>query len=37
LLLQFSRSVGKIVAIVALLPPWMLLYLVTGRDGMWEA
>jgi len=37
LLLSFSGSVGKIVAILALLPPWILLYLVSGRDGMWEA
>ncbi|HYM03934.1 MAG TPA: L-lactate permease [Stellaceae bacterium] len=37
LLLPFSASVGKIVAILALLPPWILLYLVSGRDGMWEA
>jgi lactate permease len=37
LLLAFSASVGKIVAILALLPPWILLYLVSGRDGMWEA
>jgi lactate permease len=37
LLLLFSGSVGKIVAILALLPPWILLYLVSGRDGMWEA
>jgi lactate permease len=37
LLLAFSGSVGKIVAILALLPPWVLLYLVSGREGMWEA
>src|SRR6201984_2233117 len=37
LLMLFSGSVGKIVAILALLPPWVLLYLVSGRDGMWEA
>jgi lactate permease len=37
LLLPFSASVGKVVAILALLPPWILLYLVSGRDGMWEA
>src|SRR5690348_21582 len=33
----YSGSVGKIVAILALLPPWILLYLVSGRDGMWSA
>jgi lactate permease len=37
LLLPFSSSVGHIVAILALLPPWILLYLVSGKDGMWEA
>jgi len=37
LLLPFSSSVGHIVAILALLPPWILLYLVSGRQGMWEA
>jgi lactate permease len=33
-LLALSGSVSKIVAILALLPPWVLLYLVSGRDGM---
>ncbi|HEY1543555.1 MAG TPA: L-lactate permease, partial [Xanthobacteraceae bacterium] len=33
----YSASVGKIVAILALLPPWILLYLVSGREGMWSA
>ncbi|HZL60636.1 MAG TPA: L-lactate permease [Stellaceae bacterium] len=33
----YSASVGKIVAILALLPPWILLYLVTGKKGMWSA
>ena len=37
LLLPFSSSVGHIVAILALLPPWILLYLVSGKQGMWEA
>src|SRR5581483_3164044 len=37
LLLPFSSSVGHIVAILALLPPWILLYLVSGKEGMWEA
>jgi lactate permease len=29
-----SASVGHIVAILALLPPWVLIYLVTGKDGL---
>src|SRR6201986_5307840 len=33
-LLALSSSVGKIVAILALLPPWILLYLVSGKKGM---
>ena len=33
----YSASVGKIVAILALLPPWILLYLVSGSRGMWAA
>ena len=36
-LLALSASVSKIVAILALLPPWILLYLVSGKKGMWEA
>ena len=32
-LLSLSASVGKIVAVLALLPPWVLIYLVTGRKG----
>ena len=36
-LLALAGSVGKIVAILALLPPWILLYLVSGREGMKEA
>jgi lactate permease len=36
-LLALSGSVGKIVAILALLPPWILLYLVSGKQGMKEA
>jgi lactate permease len=35
-LLALSASVGKIVAILALLPPWVLIYLVTGRKGFRE-
>jgi lactate permease len=33
----YSASVGKVVAILALLPPWILLYLVSGSKGMWSA
>jgi len=33
-LLSLSASVGRIVAIVALLPPWILIYLVSGRRGL---
>lgn len=32
-LLSLSASVGHIVAILALLPPWLLIYLVSGSDG----
>jgi lactate permease len=33
-LLALSGSTGAIVAVLALLPPWVLLYLVSGRKGM---
>ncbi|HKD54490.1 MAG TPA: L-lactate permease [Steroidobacteraceae bacterium] len=33
-LLALSGSVGTIVAMLALLPPWVLLYLVSGKEGM---
>jgi lactate permease len=33
-LLALAGAVGKIVAILALLPPWILLYLVSGKEGM---
>ena len=33
-LLYLSASVGRIVAILALLPPWILIYLVSGRRGL---
>ncbi len=33
-LLALSASVGHIVAILALLPPWILIYLVSGREGL---
>jgi lactate permease len=36
-LLALSGSISKIVAILALAPPWILLYLVSGKKGMWEA
>src|SRR5215472_11340319 len=36
-LMALSASIGKIVAVLALLPPWILLYLVAGKKGMWEA
>ena len=36
-LLALSGTVSKIVAILALLPPWVLLYLVSGKKGMWSA
>jgi lactate permease len=36
-LLALSGSVSKIVAVLALLPPWILLYLVSGKKGMLEA
>ncbi|MCL8206836.1 MAG: L-lactate permease [Actinomycetia bacterium] len=32
-LLALSASVGKVVALLALLPPWVLIYLVSGRRG----
>jgi L-lactate transport len=35
-LLALSASIGKIVAVLALLPPWVLIYLVTGRKGFRE-
>lgn len=33
-LLALSGSVAAIVAVLALLPPWVLLYLVSGKEGM---
>jgi lactate permease len=33
-LLALSASIGKIVAILALLPPWVLIYLVSGWKGI---
>jgi lactate permease len=36
-LMALSASIGNIVAVLALLPPWILLYLVSGVDGVVEA
>ncbi len=36
-LMSLSASIGHIVAVLALAPPWLLLYLVSGWDGMIEA
>src|ERR1700747_2000371 len=33
-LLALSGSIGTIVAVLARLPPWVLLYLVSGKEGM---
>jgi lactate permease len=33
-LTALSGSVGTVVAVLALLPPWVLLYLVSGREGI---
>src|SRR5262249_50187604 len=33
-LTELSASVGHIVAILALLPPWVLIYLVSGKEGL---
>jgi lactate permease len=33
-LMDLSSSIGKIVAVLALLPPWILIYLVSGRRGL---
>lgn len=33
-LLELSAAIGKIVAVLALLPPWILIYLVSGRRGL---
>jgi lactate permease len=35
-LLSLSSSIGHIVAILALLPPWILIYLVSGKRGFRE-
>jgi lactate permease len=36
-LMALSGSIGNVVAILALLPPWVLIYLVSGRKGAAEA
>jgi len=36
-LLALSGSVGTVVAVLALLPPWVLLYRVSGKQGMLSA
>jgi lactate permease len=36
-LIDLSASVGRIVAILALLPPWILMALVTGWRNVWSA
>jgi len=33
-LMSLSASVGKLVALLALLPPWILIYLVSGKKGL---
>ncbi len=35
--MALSSSIGSIVAVLAILPPWLLIYLVSGWDGMIEA
>jgi L-lactate permease len=36
-LMALSGSIGNVVAVLALLPPWVLIYLVSGWDGVVEA
>src|SRR6202050_1842089 len=36
-LMGLSASIGNIVAVLAILPPWVLIYLVSGWDGVVEA
>src|SRR6202049_1588224 len=36
-LLALSGSIGNVVAVLALLPPWILIYLVSGWEGVVEA
>jgi lactate permease len=36
-MMSLSASIGNVVAVLALLPPWVLIYLVSGWDGVAEA
>jgi lactate permease len=36
-LMALSGSIGNVVAVLALLPPWVLIYLVSGWEGVGEA
>jgi lactate permease len=36
-LIALSGSIGNVVAVLALLPPWVLIFLVSGREGVAEA
>src|ERR1700680_1300233 len=36
-MLALSASIGNVVAVLALLPPWVLIYLVSGWEGVAEA
>src|SRR5580704_7340326 len=36
-LMALSASIGNVVAVLALLPPWVLIYLVSGWEGVSEA
>jgi lactate permease len=36
-LMALSASIGNVVAVLALLPPWVLIYLVSGWEGVAEA
>ncbi len=36
-LMALSGSIGNVVAVLALLPPWVLIYLVSGWEGLAEA
>ena len=36
-MMSLSASIGNVVAVLALLPPWVLIYLVSGWEGVTEA
>jgi lactate permease len=36
-IMALSASIGNVVAVLALLPPWVLIYLVSGSEGVAEA